>query len=142
MNATADDKEYAVVAAYYNGETLDSEKTIKKVQMGHGMDSVEIVEIPAKEGKAVRVYLKDITKAKSDDKGGEGAGLSVGAIIAIAAGAAVVLAGATVGTLLILKKKKAVVAPAAADAEFAEIASAVEAETTEDVTPEEPTAEE
>ena len=143
MNATNDDKEYSVVAEYYNGDTKESTKTIKKVQMGHGLDGEEIVEIPAKEGKSVRVYLKDITKAKNDgtDDGAAGAGLSVGAIIAIVAGAAVVIAGAVVGTLLILKKKKAAVAPAAEDAAFAEIASAVEAETTEEETSKEPTAE-
>ena len=142
MNATADEKEYAVVAAYYNGETQESEKTIKKVKMGCGLDGEEIVEIPAKEGKSVRVYLKDITKAKPVDDGkGAGSGLSVGAIIAIVAAAVVVLAGAVVGTLLILKKKKAAAASVVADAAFAEIAGAVEAETAEDATPEEPTAE-
>lgn len=142
MNATADEKEYAVVAAYYNGDTQESEKTIKKIKMGHGLDGEEIIEIPAKEGKAVRVYLKDITKAKPADKGDANTGLSVGAIIAIVAAAVVVLAGAAVGTLLILKKKKATVASVAEDAAFAEIANAVEAETNEEETPEEPTAEE
>lgn len=142
MNATADEKEYAVVAEYYDGDTKESTKTIKKVQMGCGMDSIEIIEIPAKEGKSVLVYLKDITEAKDDgNSGAAGAGLSIGAIIAIVAAAVVVLAGAVVGVLLILKKKKAA-APAAEDAAFAEIASAVEAETAEEETPEEPTAEE
>lgn len=142
MNATPDEKEYAVVAEYYDGDTKDSTKTIKKVKMGCGLDGEEIVEIPAKEGKTVLVYMKDITKAKPvDDDGAAGAGLSVGAIIAIAAGSAVVVAGAVVGTLLILKKKKTVVAPVADDAEFSEIENAVEAETAEDVTPDEPTAE-
>ena len=142
MNATADEKEYAVVAEYYNGDTKESTKTIKKVKLGCGLDGEEIVEIPAKEGKTVLVYMKDITKAKPvDDNGGAGAGLSVGAIIAIAAGSAVVVAGAVVGTVLLLKKKKLAAAPVAEDAEFAEIAGAVEAETAEEETPEEPTAE-
>ena len=142
MNATNDDKEYAVVAAYYNGETQETEKTIKKVTLAHGLDGEEIVEIPAMEGKSVRVYLKDITKAKPTDKGDTaGTGLSVGAIIAIVAAGVVVLAGAAVGTVLLLKKKKLAAAPVAEDAAFAEIANAVEAETNEEETPEEPTAE-
>ena len=141
LNATNDDKEYAVVAEYYNGDTKESTKTVKKITLGHGLDGEEIVEVPAKEGKSVLVYLKDITKAKADDKGDAGTGLSVGAIIAIVAAGAVVLAGAAVGTVLLLKKKKLAAVPVAEDAAFAEIATAVEAETNEEEAPEEPTAE-
>lgn len=134
MNATNDDKEYAVVATYYKGDTEESKKTIKKVKLPHGLDGEEIVEIPAKEGMAVTVSLKDITKAKPTDDGNDAStGLSVGAIIAIVAGGVVVLAGAAVGTVLLLKKKKAAVAMVATDAAFAEIESAVEAEATEEV---------
>ncbi|MBQ3529315.1 MAG: hypothetical protein IJA47_02345 [Oscillospiraceae bacterium] len=141
LNATNDDKQYAVVAEYYNGDTKESTKTVKKITLGHGLDGEEIIEVPAKEGKSVLVYLKDITKAKAEDKGDAGAGLSVGAIIAIVAAGVVVLAGAAVGAVLLLKKKKLAAAPVAEDAAFAEIATAVEAETNEEETPEEPTAE-
>ncbi len=106
MNATQSEKEYAVVAAYYNGETQESEKTIQKVKMAPGTDAFEIVEIPAKEGKSVCVYLKDISKATDDDAGAEPTGLSVWAIVAICVGGVVVLAGAAFGVLLLLKKKK------------------------------------
>lgn len=141
MNATNDEKEYAVVATYYKGDAEESKKTIKKVKMGRCLDGEEIVEIPAKEGMSVVVSLKDITKAKADDDGNTRAGLSTGAIIAIIAAGVVVLAGAAVGAVLILKKKKLAAAPTAEDAVVAEIANAVEAETNEEEITEESTVE-
>ena len=59
LNGTSGEKTYTVMAAYYQGSTLKSEKAIKTLTMKPGCDGVEtgIVDVPA--GQSVKVYLKD-----------------------------------------------------------------------------------
>lgn len=58
LNGTSAEKTCTVMAAYYQGSTLKSEKAIKTLTMKPGCDGVEtgIVDVPA--GQSVKVYLK------------------------------------------------------------------------------------
>ena len=58
LNGTSGEKTYTVMAAYYAGNVLQSEKAVKTVVMKPGCDKVDtgIVDVPA--GQSVLVYLK------------------------------------------------------------------------------------
>jgi len=60
MNATSTEKKFTVVAAYYNGETLVSEKIVKEIEMLPGTDAVDCDIVKNEEGKTLKVYLKEI----------------------------------------------------------------------------------
>lgn len=59
LNGTASEKAYSVVAAYYNGDKLVEEKVVREVKMAPGSDHVEIGIVEAKDGQAVRIYVRN-----------------------------------------------------------------------------------
>ena len=121
MNATKSEKSYTVMAAYYNGDTLVSEKAVLEVKMAPQTDDVltGIVENPT-EGQTVKVYLKDNNPPEQDDDevapGGDNTnkpdtGLDTTMLIIIAAAAAMVIAVVIVVIVVASKKKKKAAAP-------------------------------
>ncbi len=69
MNATSTEKVYSVVAAYYNGDTLVSEKVIKEIKMAPGTDAVDYDIVKNEEGKTLKVYLLAGGIPKPEDGG-------------------------------------------------------------------------
>ena len=63
MNATATEKVYSVVAAYYNGSTLVEEKVLKEIKMAPGTDGVATDIVKLENGQSVKIYLRNDSKA-------------------------------------------------------------------------------
>ena len=61
LNATGSATTKTVVAAYYEGGNLKSEKAVKTLTMKPGYDGVETGVVEVKAGQSVHVYLKDGT---------------------------------------------------------------------------------
>lgn len=99
LNATAEEKTYSVIAAYYDGETLVSEKVLQEVKLGAQADGeLSGVAELGENGESMLVYVKEKeTSAKA-------AGSSLW-IILVAAAAAVIVAAAIVAVIIIKKKK-------------------------------------
>jgi len=132
-NATAYEKVYSIVAAYYNGETLVSEKVIKEIKMAPNTDAIATGVIKPEEGQSVRLYVRNDSQPEPEiivpgtetgketdpgtdvdpDKKGD-----MTVIIIAAAVALLVVAGVVV--LLIVKKNKKAAAPVAEEAEATE----------------------
>ena len=72
LNATDSDKHYSVVAAYYNGDTLVSEKVVETLTVTPGTDGVTtgVVE-KGSDGQTLLVYLRD-DDAVADVPSGDG----------------------------------------------------------------------
>ena len=62
LNGTGYEKEYNVVAAYYNGETLVEEKVIETIKMAPGTDHVATGIVKVAEGQSVKIFTRDISK--------------------------------------------------------------------------------
>ena len=110
LNTTQKEKTYTVMAAYYSGDTLVSEKVVQEVKMGANCNSyiTGIVE-NATEGQKVLVYLRDDNPAEGDggsDNGIGAAGLDMKLMIIIAAVAVVVILAVVVIAVVASKKKK------------------------------------
>ena len=59
LNGTQTEKTYTVMAEYYQGGKLSTEKAIKTVTMKPGCDGVETGVVTVASGQSVRVYLKE-----------------------------------------------------------------------------------
>jgi len=121
MNATSTEKVYSVIAAYYNGDTLVSEKVIKEIKMAPGTDAVDYDIVKNEEGKTLKVYLRNDSQPEPEDVDDVPSTAPQGGdpidgpapkddnmllIIIIAAVAVLVVAGIVV--LVVVKKKKTV----------------------------------
>ena len=116
MNATQTEKSYTVMAAYYNGDALVTEKVVQEVKMTPGMESVLTGIVENTEGQTVKVYLKDnnppeqdedeVVPGDDDTKKPDNAGLDMTMILVIAAAAVVVIAVVVVVVVASSKKKK------------------------------------
>jgi len=119
MNATSTEKVYSVIAAYYNGDTLVSEKVIKEIKMAPGTDAVDYDIVKNEEGKTLKIYLRNDSKPEPEDdeivpttQPGDPTDSpapkddNMLLIIIIAAVAVLVVAGIVV--LVVVKKKKTV----------------------------------
>ena len=113
MNATAYEKVYSVVAAYYNGDKLVEEKVIEEIKMAPGTDFVSMGIVEVKDGQTVKLYARNDSKAEPE-KGGDSDGNNSGAttekgndsalVIIVIAVAVVLLAGIAVAVVLLTKK--------------------------------------
>ena len=121
MNATAYEKVYSIVAAFYNGDTLVSEKVIEEIKMAPGSDAVATGIVDVEEGQTVRLYARNDSQTEPDtgnnngtpgeeNPGDDTKGETPVMLIAIIAGA-VVLVALIVVIIVVAGKKKA--APAA-----------------------------
>ena len=136
MNATKTEKSYTVMAAFYNGDTLVTEKAVQELKMTPGTEDVLIGTVEVTEGQTVKVYLKDNNPPEQDDDefapGGDGTkdpagdGLQLDPMIIIIAAAAVVMIAVVVVVIVVVSKKKKKVAASA------EEVTPVETETTEE----------
>ena len=113
MNATAYEKVYSVVAAYYNGDKLVEEKVIEEIKMAPGADYVSTGVVEVKDGQTVKLYARNDSQPEPEngDKPGTnkpGANKSEGdntvLLIVVIAVAVVLLAGIVVAVLLLTKK--------------------------------------
>lgn len=119
MNATASEKVYSIVAAYYNGDQLVEEKVIEEIKMAPGSDCVNtgIVEVAA--GQSVKIYARDDSKPDPDPNGnlpdatGPGAASNPGGMggtdiimLCVIIVCALVIIGSAVAMVLLLSKKK------------------------------------
>ncbi len=116
LNGTQTEKSFTVMAAYYNGETLVTEKAVQEVKMAPGTESVLTGTVENTEGQTLKIYLKDNNPAEPEDddvSGGDNANTSTDdsqkfdpMIIIIAAAVAVIVAVVIV-VVVVSKKKKA-----------------------------------
>jgi len=117
LNGTAQDKNYSVVAAYYNGDTLVSETVIEQIQMAPNADGVTMGVVKNETaGQTLRMYLRDDNPQDAEvptDPGEndtpadpEKPGVDPTTIIIIAAAAAVVVIAVVVVAVAVSKKKK------------------------------------
>ena len=67
VNATRTEKTYSVVAAYYEGDKLVSEKVVQEIKMAPGTDGVDTAIVENEEGKSLLVYLRNDSPADSDE---------------------------------------------------------------------------
>ncbi len=116
LNGTDKEKNYSVVAAYYNGDTLASETVIEQIKMAPNADGVTMGVVKNETaGQTMRLYLRDDNPADGDvpaDPGEndtptdpEKPGIDTTTVIIIAAAAAAVVI-AVVVIVIISKKKK------------------------------------
>ena len=115
MNATAYEKEYAIVAAYYNGDQLVEEKVIQQIKMAPGTDYVDTGIVEVAEGQSVKIYARNDSKPEPEENvenpGVENPGQEEPAekspvmLIAIIAGAVVLVAIIVVAVVVLTKKK-------------------------------------
>ena len=120
MNGTAYEKVYSIVAAYYNGDTLVSEKVIEEIKMAPGTDAVVTGIVKVEDGQSVRLYARNDSQPEPEDDnngtpgeekpGDDTKGETPVVLIAVIAGA-VVLIALIVVIIVVAGKKKA--APAA-----------------------------
>ena len=111
MNATASEKVYTIVAAYYNGNQLVEEKVIETIKMVPGSDGVNtgIVEVAA--GQSVKIYARNDSQPDTDSNGGGNQNPAntseneTGLMIAIIACCVVFIALAGVLVVLLNKRK-------------------------------------
>ena len=103
LNATQSEKIYSVVAAYYNGETLVSEKVVKELKLAPNADGAEIGNVEKAEGQTMKIYLRDDTPTESAPPTEP----AVDYTWVIIAAAAVVVIVAVIA-VVIMKKKKSV----------------------------------
>ena len=117
MNGTAYEKAYSVVAAFYNGDTLVSEKVIEEIKMAPGTDAVATGIVEVAEGQSVRIYARNDSQPEPDDgnngttgqenPGDDTQGETPVMLIAIIAGAVVLVALIVVIIVVVGKKKTA-----------------------------------
>ena len=69
MNATATEKVYSIVAAYYNGDQLVEEKVLKEIKMAPGTDGIETDIVKLENGQTVRIYARNDSKPDSENPG-------------------------------------------------------------------------
>jgi len=67
VNATGKEKTYSVVAAYYEGDKLVSEKVVQELKMAPGTDGVDTAIVENEEGKSLLVYLRNDSPADTDE---------------------------------------------------------------------------
>ena len=119
LNGTDKEKNYSVVAAYYNGETLASETVIEQIKMAPNADGVTMGVVKNETaGQTLRVYLRDdnpaeeegnvTTEPGEDDPSTdqEKTGMDTTTIIIIAAAAALVIVAVVAVGIVTSKKKK------------------------------------
>ena len=116
MNATAYEKIYSIVAAYYNGDKLVEEKVVKEIKMAPGADAVATGVVEVKDGQSVKVYVRNDSQPEPEDTGKPGTN-KPGAnaaknddtvlLIVVIAVAVVLVAGIVVAVVLLTKKKPA-----------------------------------
>ena len=68
LNTAQTEKTYSVVASYYNGDTLVSEKVIKEVKLAPNADGLEIGNVENIDGQTLLVSLRDENPADEDPK--------------------------------------------------------------------------
>ena len=118
LNGTAYEKEYSVVAAYYNGNTLVEEKVIETVKMAPGTDHVSTGIVEVSDGLSVKLYARNDSKpepeAGADDSTNDNQSTdkkteknNSGLIIAIVAVVVVLIAMVVVGVIVLNKKPAA-----------------------------------
>ena len=69
MNATATEKVYSIVAAYYNGDQLVEEKVLKEIKMAPGTDGIETDIVKLENGQTVRIYARNDSKPDPENPG-------------------------------------------------------------------------
>ncbi len=112
QNASAYEKVYSVVAAFYNGDKLAEEKVVKEIKMAPGTDAIDFGIVEVGEGQAVRLYVRNDSQPEPEDNGKPGANKPGAAgsdetvlLIAIIAVAVVLVAVVVVSALMLTKKK-------------------------------------
>ncbi len=116
LNGTDKEKNYSVVAAYYNGDTLVSETVVEQIKMAPLADGVTMGVVKNETaGQTMRLYIRDdnpaeeenvTTPGDGDTTEQEKPGMDTTTIIIIAAAAAVVIAIVVVVAVIASKKKK------------------------------------
>ena len=71
MNATAYEKVYSVVAAYYNGNQLVEEKVLQQIKMAPGTDGVATDIVKLENGQSVRIYVRNDSQPEPDAPGAQ-----------------------------------------------------------------------
>ena len=114
MNATAYEKVYSVVAAYYNGDKLVEEKVVEEIKMAPGTDYVAYGVVEVKDGQTVKLYARNDSQPEPEDDTKPGTSNKPGAttekgddstlLIIVIAVAVVLLAGIAVAVVLLTKK--------------------------------------
>lgn len=119
LNGTQTEKSYTVMAAFYNGETLVTEKTIQEVKMAPGTESVLTGTVENTEGQTLKIYLKDNNPAEPEDDTNAGTedtqkpaddGAKLDPMVIIIAAATVVVIAAVVVVIVVVSKKKKTIA--------------------------------
>ncbi len=113
MNATAYEKVYSVVAAFYNGDKLVEEKVIEEIKMAPGTDFVSMGIVEVKDGQTVKLYARNDSQPEPENGGKPGTnkpgatnpeGDNTVLLIVVIAVAVVLLAGIVVAVVLLTKK--------------------------------------
>lgn len=116
QNASAYEKVYSVVAAFYNGDKLVEEKVVKEIKMAPGTDAIDFDIVEVGEGQTVRLYVRNDSKAEPEDgskpntdksDATESNGSDTVLLIAIIAVAVALVAVVVVAALMLTKKKPA-----------------------------------
>ncbi len=113
INATAYEKVYSIVAAYYNGDKLVEEKVVEEIKMAPGTDYVATGVVEVKDGQTVKVYARNDSQPEPEDGGKPGSnkpgatnpkGDDATLLIVVIAAAVVLLVGIAVAVVLLTKK--------------------------------------
>ena len=112
MNATAYEKAYSIVAAYYKGDQLVEEKVIEQIKMAPGTDCVETGVVEVAEGQSVKIYARNDSQPEPEkdpgsNKPGKTASGSDTALLIVVLAAITVLISLIVVIVLLLTKKPA-----------------------------------
>ena len=107
VNATAKEKSYAVVAAFYNGDTLVSEQVVKEIKAAPNTEGVEtgIVKIETA-GQKVLVYLKENITDEGGKDNGAGSSAEIDWLLIGGAVVVVIMAALVVVMFVINNNKK------------------------------------
>ena len=111
MNATAYEKVYSIVAAYYNGDKLVEEKVIEEIKMAPGTDAVATGIVKLENGQSVKIYARNDSKPEPEGNSSNKPGATDGknnetVLLIVVLVVAVVLVGIAITVALLLTKKK------------------------------------
>ena len=111
QNASAYEKVYSVVAAFYNGDKLVEEKVIKEYKMAPGTDAIDFGIVEVGEGQTVRVYLRNDSQPEPDAPNADKPGTDKAKnnntllLIAVIAVAVLLVAMIVVGVVVLTREK-------------------------------------